>query len=66
MNLARDISDSIREMDFGDNCTNDISERLHICNVKKAYLSTKKVNDINQKLKLNNRCTVGDYMEGKL
>jgi len=44
MHLMSHISESIRRMGSGDNFTTDISERLHITNVKEAYRSTNKVN----------------------
>ena len=44
MHLVSHISESIRRMGSGDNFTTDISERLHIANVKEAYRSTNKVN----------------------
>jgi len=37
MHLVSHISESIRRMGSGDNFTTDISERLHIANVKEAY-----------------------------
>jgi len=46
MHLVSHISESIRRMGSGDNFTTDISERLHIGNVKEAYRSTNKVNYI--------------------
>ena len=49
-------------MGSGDNFTTDISERIHIANVKEAYRSTNKVNYIRQMLKHNDRCTGLDYM----
>jgi len=45
------------------NFTTHISEWLHIGNVKEAYQSTNKVNDIGKMLKHNDRCTGLDYME---
>jgi len=53
-------------MGSGDNFTTDISERLHISNVKKAYRSTNKVNYMQQMLKHNDRCTGLHYMEETL
>jgi len=53
-------------MGSGDNFTTDISEWLHIGNVKEAYQSTNKVNYIQQMLKHNGRCTGLDYMEETL
>jgi len=66
MHLVSHISGSIRRMGSGDNFTTDISERLHIANVKEAYRSTFKVNYIRQMLKHNDRCTSLDYMEETL
>jgi hypothetical protein len=66
MHLVSHISESIRRMGSGDNFTTDISERLHISNVKEAYRSTNKVNYIRQMLKHNDRCTGLDYMEETL
>ena len=53
-------------MGSSDNFTTDISEWLHIGNVKEAYRSTYKVNYIEQNLKHNDRCTGLDYMEETL
>jgi hypothetical protein len=50
MHLESHISESIRRMGFGDNFTTDISERLHIGNVKEKYRYTNKVNYIWQML----------------
>jgi hypothetical protein len=44
MHLVSLISESICGMDSGENFTTDISERLHIANVKEAYQSSNKVN----------------------
>jgi len=66
MHLLSDISESIRRMGSGDNFTADISEWLHIANVKEAYRSSNKVNYIRQMLKLNDRCTSLDYMKQTL
>jgi hypothetical protein len=44
MHLVSHISESIRRMGSGGNFTTDISERLHIPNVKVAYQSGNKVN----------------------
>jgi len=66
MHLVSNISESIRQMGYGNNFTTDISERLHIGNVKEAYRSTNKVNYIQQMLKHNDRCTSLDYMEETL
>jgi len=63
MYLVRHISESIRRMGSCDIFTTDISERLHIGNVKEEYRSTNKVNYIQQMLKHNDRCTGIDYME---
>jgi len=53
-------------MGSGDNFTTDISERLHIANVKEEFRSTNKVNYVRQMLKHNDRCTGLDYMEDTL
>ena len=53
-------------MGSGDNFTTDISERLHISNVKEAYRSTNKVNYIRQMLKHNDQFTGLDYMQETL
>jgi len=66
MHLVTHISESIRGMGSGDNFTTDISDRLHIANVKEAYQSSNKVNYIRQMLKHNDRCTGLDYMEETL
>jgi hypothetical protein len=66
MHLVSHISESIPRMGCGDTFTTDISEWLHIANVKEAYLSSNKVNDIRQMLKHNDRCTGLDYMEKTL
>jgi len=50
-------------MSSGDNFTTDISERLHIANVKEAYRSSNKVNYIRQMLQHNDRCTGLDYVK---
>ena len=60
------ISLSIWRMGSGDNFTTDISEQLHIANVKEAYRSTNEVNYIRQMLKHNDQCTSLDYMEETL
>ena len=66
MYLVSNISESIRGMGSGDNFTTDISERLHIATVKKAYRSSNNVNYIRQMLKHNDRCTGLDFMEETL
>jgi len=66
MHLVSHISESIRRMGSADNFITDISERLHIANVKVAYRSSYKVNYIRQMLKHNDRCTGHDYMEETL
>jgi len=63
MHLVSPILESIRRMCSVDNFTTDISERLHISNVKEAYRSTNKVNYIQQRLKHNDPCTGLDYLE---
>ena len=66
MHLVSHISESIWRMDSGDNFTTDISERLHIRNVKEVYRSTNNVNYIQQMLKHNDHCTSLDYTEETL
>jgi len=66
MHLVRHISESIQRMGSGDNFTTNISEWLHIGNLKKAYRSTNKVNYFEQLLKHNDQCTGLDYMEETL
>jgi len=66
MHLVSHISESIQQMGSGDNFTTNMSEWLHIGNVKEAYRSTNKVNYIQQLLKHNDRCTGLDYMEETL
>jgi hypothetical protein len=66
MHLVSYISESIRQMGCGDNFTTDISEQLHIANVKEAYRSSSKVNYIRQMLIHTDRCTGLDYMEETL
>jgi len=66
MHLVSHKSESIRQMGSGDNFTTDISERLHIGNVKEAYRATNKVNYIQQMVKHNDRCTRLDYMAERL
>jgi len=63
MHLWSHISEWIRQMGSGDNITTDISEWLHISNVKEAYWSSNEVNYIQQMLKHNDRCTGLDFME---
>jgi hypothetical protein len=53
-------------MGSGDNFTTDISEELHISNVKEAYRSTINVNYIQPMLKHFDRCTSLDYMQETL
>jgi len=60
MHLVSHSSESIRRMGSSDNFTTDISERLHIANVKDAYRTSNKVDYIRQMLKHN------DYMEETL
>jgi hypothetical protein len=66
IHIVSHISESIRRMSSSDNFTTDISERLHIGNVKEAYRSTNKVNYIQQMLKHNDRCTGFAYIEETL
>jgi len=60
MHLVSHFSESIWLMGSGDNSTPDISERLHIWNVRKVCWSTTTVNYIRQMLKHN------DYIEETL
>jgi len=66
MDLVSHISESIRQMGSGDNFTTNISERLHIGNLKQAYRSTTKNNYIQQMLNHNDWCIGLDYMEETL
>jgi len=63
MFLVSHISESIWRMGSGDHFTTDISEWLHIPNMKEAYRSSNKINYIRQMVKHNDRCTGLDYME---
>jgi len=63
MQLVSIISESMRGIGSGDIFSTDISDRLHIGNVKEAYRSTNKVNYIQQLLKHNDRSTGLEYME---
>jgi len=63
MHLVNHISDSIRRMGSGNDCTTYVFERLHVGNVKEAYLSTNKLNCIQHMLKHNDWSTGRDYME---
>jgi len=62
MHLVSNISESIRQMVSVNNITTNISEWLHIDNVKEEYLFTNKVNYIWQMLKHNDQCTSLHYM----
>jgi len=62
MHLVSHILESIRPMGSGDTVNNDISEQLHIANVKKAYRSSNKDNYHQQLLKCNDRYTGLNYM----
>jgi len=66
MHLVSHISESIRQMGFSDNFSTDISERLHISNVKEAYRCTNKANYIQEMPKHDDRCTGLDSMEETL
>jgi len=66
MHLVSHISGSNRRIGSGDNITTNISERLHIGNVKEACRSTNRVNYIQQMLTHNDRCTGLAYMEETL
>jgi hypothetical protein len=63
LHLVSHISESIWRIGSGDNVTADISERLHIGNVTKAYQSTNEVNYITQMLKHSARCSSLECME---
>jgi hypothetical protein len=63
MQFLSHISESIWQMGSGNNVTPDISEPLHIGNVKEAYRSTNKVNDIGKMIKHDGKCTCLDCME---
>jgi len=66
MRLVSHISELIWLIGYGDHCTTDISEQLHIGNVPEAYWSTKKVNCVRQMLKHNDPSTSLDYMDKTL
>ena len=66
MHLVSHISESIRRMGSGHHFTTNISEWLHISNVKEADRSTNKFNYIWQMLKHNDRSTALDYMDETL
>ena len=66
MHLVSHISASIQRIGSGDNFISDISDWVHIANVKEAYPSSNRVNCIRQMLKHNDRCTSLDYMEETL
>jgi len=66
MHLVSHTSESILQMGYGDNFTNNISERLHIGNIKEVYQSTNKVNYIQQMLNQNDWSTGLDYIEEPL
>jgi hypothetical protein len=66
MDLVGHICESIRRMGSGDNFTSDISEQLHIANVKEAYRSSNKVDYIRQTPLHNDRCTGLDHIEETL
>jgi len=66
VHLVSSISESIWRIGSGDNFTTDVSELLHISNVKEEYRSTTKVNYIQQMLKQNDQCTGLNHMEGTL
>jgi len=63
MHLICHISELIRRMGSGYNFTTDISERLHIGNVKEAYRTINRVRYIGQMLKHSNWSTGLDYTE---
>jgi hypothetical protein len=63
MHLVSHISESIWRMGSGDNFTTEMSERLHISNLKESYQFTNQVNYIEQMLKHNDRSTSLDYIQ---
>jgi len=63
MHHASHISESVQGMGSAYNFTTDISERLHISNVRQGYRSSYEVNNIRQMLMHNDRCTGLDYVE---
>jgi len=66
MHLVGHLSEPIWQMGSGNNFTTDISEWLHMGNVKEAYRSTNKVNYIRQMLKRKDRSTGLEYMNETL
>jgi len=63
MHYMTQISESIWPMGSVNIFTTDISDQLHVCNVKQAHQSNNKVNYIQQMLKHNDCCTGLDSME---
>ena len=66
MHLVSHISESIGRLGSGENFTTDITEWLHIANVKEAYRFSNKVNYFRQMLMHNDWCTGLDFMEETL
>ena len=66
MYLVSHTLESIRQMDSGDNFTTDISDRLHVANVKVSYKSSNKVIYNRQKFKYNDQNTSLDYVQETL
>jgi hypothetical protein len=66
MDLVSHLSRAIPPIGSCDNFSTDISERIHITNVKEADLSTNNVNYIRQMFKHNDRCTGLDFLEETL
>jgi hypothetical protein len=66
MHLPSHLQDSIRRMGSPDNFTTDISELLHVKNVKEAYRASNRVSYIQQILWHNDRSTGLAYMKQTL
>lgn len=66
MPLVSNIAESIGRMGLGDNFTTDISEHLHIGNVKENYSGSDKVTFIEQMIKHNDKCSGLDYIQETL
>ena len=66
MHLPSHIEEAIRRMGAPDNFTTDISELLHVENVKEAYRASNRVDYMEQMLWYNDRTTSLDYMKHTL
>jgi hypothetical protein len=66
MHLPSHIEESIRRMGSPDNFTTDISELLHVENIKEAYRASNRVGYIPQMLWHNDRTTSLAYMKQTL